>query len=324
MCIIVYKPKEESLKKEILEICHKHNKEGIGFMYAYKDKIHIHKELEDFDKIWKIYKKEIIKPKLETELNIVWHFRIQTHGDVDLKNCHPFAINNGDNLAFCHNGTITSKKAKRDSGKSDTLEFKDEILNFLPKNFLDNPGIVELLKKYVGKWNKLVFLNKSGSVWIMNQDEGHWDDKIWYSNKSYKEYETKTTYYSSKDDGQMRYWESKVWLSGYVWDHTRGSYVLPAWHSDADTRQRYYDSHPKGTEYGSPIYTLPAPKDEYKGNTLAEIIRKEEEEKLGKQKCTNCGFTLKKDIQEEMELGLCSYCINKDLLHRRGTAADVY
>jgi hypothetical protein len=153
-------------------------------MYATTKGIVIRKELSDFDKIWNDYKKRVINTKQEDKKNVVFHFRIKTHGEIDEDNCHPFYINNG-RTAFCHNGTLTNIKADKDDKRSDTVKFRDIVLNHLPKNWFRNPGIMTLIGNFVG-YNKLVFMNEHGNVTFMNEKSGDWDNGIWYSNGSYK------------------------------------------------------------------------------------------------------------------------------------------
>jgi predicted glutamine amidotransferase len=166
--------------------CWKRNSDGAGFMFALDGKIVIKKELESFDKIWRRYYEYVKKPELEEKKIVVFHFRIQTHGNIDEDNCHPFYINTGRHMAFCHNGTIRNVKAGKDDTKSDTVQFKDKILDHLPKNWMHNPGIMSLMVNYVD-YNKLAFLKSDGNVLIFNKSKGEEDeDGIWYSNSSYK------------------------------------------------------------------------------------------------------------------------------------------
>ena len=49
-------------------------------MYSQDNKIIIRKELKKFKNIWNDYNNRIIKKNLEEEKEIVFHFRIKTHG----------------------------------------------------------------------------------------------------------------------------------------------------------------------------------------------------------------------------------------------------
>jgi len=243
LCIIVVKPLGKKLDKSVMKTCWERNNDGAGFMYSLDGKIIINKELKSFDKIWNKYHKCVIKPKLEENKIVVFHFRIQTHGNIDEENCHPFYINSGRHMAFCHNGVIRNVSAGKDDHKSDTIQFKDKVLDHLPKNWMDNPGIMQLMINYID-YNKLAFLNSSGDVLIFNKSKGDEDENgIWYSNSTYKEIKIhNTTVISSKTDhkpynvhDKRNNWHGrKNWRSGKryendyydCWDEDLGDYGL--------------------------------------------------------------------------------------------------
>jgi glutamine amidotransferase len=184
LCIIVVKPQDKKLDKKVLKQCWTRNKDGGGFMYAGQHGIVIRKELHDFKKLWNDYQKRIINTKQELRKNVVFHFRIRTHGEVDEENCHPFYINNGQ-MAFCHNGTISNMKTNKDSKLSDTVRFRNHILNHLPKNWIKNQALLTLVYEFIN-YNKFAFMEKNGDVHILNEEKGTWDNGIWYSNTMYK------------------------------------------------------------------------------------------------------------------------------------------
>ena len=185
MCIIVAKPRGKKLKKHVLKNCWDRNNDGAGFMFTSDNKIIIRKELKNFDKLWLDYRNLIINKGFEQKQNVVFHFRIKTHGKIDEDNCHPFYVNNGKHMAFCHNGTISNVKADRKGNKSDTLVFRDKILDHLPKNWMNNPGICLLMAEFIS-YNKFAFLHADDTVTIINKSKGELDNGIWYSNTSYK------------------------------------------------------------------------------------------------------------------------------------------
>jgi hypothetical protein len=59
----------------------------------------------------------------------------------------------------------------------------------------DDP-MQELIENVIG-YSKLVFLDKKGNFNIMNEDKGHWYNKVWYSNSSYKKPEPTPSYPST-------------------------------------------------------------------------------------------------------------------------------
>lgn len=179
MCIAIYKPAGKNVSKKTLKRCWEENPDGGGFMYVSKGAIQITKEVNSF-KAW--YSKYIKAITANPDKNFVLHFRIATSGKIDLRNCHPFRVNN--NLAFCHNGIINIKMPKN-SKISDTVTFRNKILRMLPEKWYENEAIIKLIEKFIGS-SKLVFLKSTGDVFIINEEKGIWDKDVWYSNTGYK------------------------------------------------------------------------------------------------------------------------------------------
>lgn len=177
MCIAIYKNKDLVIPKETLEQCFKANPDGAGFMYSKNKELFIHKGFFTFKDFYSAYK------HFEKE-KAVLHFRIKTHGKIDVDNCHPFHIHKG--LGFVHNGIISGFGA---SDASDTSEFNENILKPLVQKWgnlaLFQPAIKQLVESRIG-YSKLVFLDRHGNVEIFNENKGVWDTGIWYSNSSYK------------------------------------------------------------------------------------------------------------------------------------------
>jgi len=195
LCIIVVKPQDKKIDKKVLQNCWNRNKDGGGFMYAGQHGIVIRKELHNFKNLWNDYQKRIINTKQELKKNVVFHFRIRTHGEVDEENCHPFYINNGK-MAFCHNGTIHNMKTSKDSKLSDTVRFRNHILNHLPKNWIKNKALLTLVYEFIS-YNKFAFMETNGDVHILNEEKGEWDKGVWFSNGTYKPAVVTTPTYSS-------------------------------------------------------------------------------------------------------------------------------
>lgn len=198
MCIIIAQPAGLEISLEAMKESWTNNRDGAGIMYAHKNKIHIFKELTDFDKVYKHYKRIVTQ---YPDKNIVVHFRIGTSGKKDLKNCHPFLVNK--QLAFCHNGMIDIKLEK-DSLHSDTVEFRNEILRKLPSNFLSHGPYVRLIRTFIGH-SKLCFLDSTGKLTIVKDNLGVWDNGIWYSNSGYK----------PKEYNNYQYYNESIWSAYY-------------------------------------------------------------------------------------------------------------
>lgn len=193
MCIIVLNT-SGLIGRDILQACADNNPDGMGLMYAVHGEIKVYKELKDFELFYNRYK--MIREKY-SNINIGLHFRIKTHGEVNLKNVHPFFVNK--NLAFMHNGIIDIKGGEQ---VSDTIIFNEKVLKQLPDGFLTNKGITYLIKESIG-WSKLLFMDSDGYYTIINENTGNWKGANWFSNYSYLGY-------SAYDYGDDYYWNSKT------------------------------------------------------------------------------------------------------------------
>ena len=223
MCIIIYSPKGHIPKKHLKNSID-HNSHGWGIMFPKGDgTLQILKGMtkDEFFLQWK-WIKDLKVPK-------VFHARISTHGTKSLENCHPFSVPGHDNLAVAHNGIIRQMEYVGD--KSDTVHFVERILSSLPAGFQENSGCQALLDDYIG-YSKLVFMDGSGGVNIVNEKGGSWVNGLWYSNSTwcgsssnsgtlgfktstpwtYGHYDTKTGAWTS-NGGKVTYWNpnTKSW-----------------------------------------------------------------------------------------------------------------
>lgn len=177
MCIIVFRPSDKpQVPLETLEICWNNNSDGCGFAYCDGDRLRVHKFLtfETFVQTWETVR--------GMESPFLYHFRIKTHGLVNLDNCHPFRIDRDH--VFAHNGVI-SDCAEVGNSMSDTALFKTRILSKLPKGWFDDFGTRTLIENYIGS-SKIVVLTSDRKHKIYNEPKGEWSDGIWYSNSGYK------------------------------------------------------------------------------------------------------------------------------------------
>ena len=183
MCIAIMKSENKKISKTTLQRCYESNPDGAGFMFAADKKLTVKKGYFTFKEFYKEYKPHENK-------QVLLHFRIKTHGPIDKDNCHPFLVNSG--LGFIHNGIISGYG---DNKQSDTIDFNKSILQKIVAKhgnmgLFDDP-MVELIENVIG-YSKLVFLDRHGNYRIMNEDKGHWNNGVWYSNNSYKKPEPVT------------------------------------------------------------------------------------------------------------------------------------
>lgn len=204
MCIIVYKPKNKQVKKTVLETCFESNPDGAGFIIREDSgELLLKKGFFTFESFWEEYKRY-------TNKQAIIHFRIRTHGDKDTENCHPFWMVE-NKIAFAHNGVIHNVKIT-DTSKSDTWTFNVSILKELENKFgpqfLEDPVMQILISNYVG-YSRLVFLNELGKVLIFNKAAGEEVDGVWFSNNSYKDTKSHSSFTKEWDFSNKKWVERK-------------------------------------------------------------------------------------------------------------------
>lgn len=148
-------------------------------MYAEEGKLQIVKGLMKFREFL-----HALRSVGQKGRKIVMHFRIRTRGAKNAHMTHPFSV--GENLGMCHNGTILHL-SKKDSEKSDSARLASLLVREFtdPAKLMKNEKARAVIEEYIGKYNKLVFMDSAGEVYILNESEGVWDEGVWYSNSSF-------------------------------------------------------------------------------------------------------------------------------------------
>jgi len=196
MCVALIKKSGIDLPSEnILKICFKNNPHGAGFALFRNNQIYIHKGFFTFEGFLKELKN--VEPTKEEPMLI--HFRVATHGKINIENCHPFPIVDkfykmvhpikvfSDTDVMVHNGklniAITSSKF------SDSMHFAKEIVGLDRKRFASIINMAIAPTSTNSRGSRVAILTKDGE--LEKYGEG-WieDDGIIYSNDSYKEFST--------------------------------------------------------------------------------------------------------------------------------------
>lgn len=190
MCIAVYIKKDSDISHAELSNMHKSNPDGCGFIWINDDTggLSSSKGLFTVDNL--IRKYNFIKG-LHPNSDLIIHFRTASSSYIGLNSCHPFYVN--EKLAFAHNGNFFEFSKYFGKGYkddlSDTQRFNKDILQKLPSDFLSNPGIVNLLIQYcVENQSKIIFMDNTGKVTILNKQAGIEKNGIWYSNGGIENY----------------------------------------------------------------------------------------------------------------------------------------
>lgn len=181
MCIaILQKTGATTLSNDVITNCYNNNSDGSGIAFVdenHKIQVRKYRELDSFvDQYQQLHR------KYGNQTPFMIHSRIGTHGTSDGNtNVHPFWVN--DQMVFCHNGII--RDVRDDKVMSDTQVFNQDYLKQLPNLWIQNPATIRLVSNFIGQ-SKLIFLSSDKSFKIINKELGHWDEKTWFSNSSYK------------------------------------------------------------------------------------------------------------------------------------------
>ena len=177
MCLLTKQTSSTVLSDSFLADVYSKNRDGLGVMYAEKGKIHIYKCLPTNAKEFIDFYRKHAEGK-----DCVWHARMQTHGDIDLDNCHPYMVTEG--VWMAHNGVLSTGN-DNDKTRSDTWHF---IQNFLRPALTANPNLLldqdfqNFLGKMIGPSNKFGFVRCDGEIVLINEQAGVEYQGAWLSN----------------------------------------------------------------------------------------------------------------------------------------------
>lgn len=193
MCIAIYSLKGTDIPREdILKTCFLNNPDGAGFAFNKGGKVHIVKGFMDYKGFMAAFKKYDAEFGFK-QRGVLIHFRIATHGGVNVGCCHPFPISSNEkqlkksktisDYAVIHNGIIFLTADKK-SPLSDTMLFIRDYLTKISsnRNWFYNKKNTELIYELIN--SKMAILNGNGDI---TATEGFHKgaDGNYYSNYSY-------------------------------------------------------------------------------------------------------------------------------------------
>ena len=181
MCQIVVCPKNLRPTREALENAFDRNPDGAGFAYVANGEVVIQTAIFGFDEFYEAFSKIPLNKKA------LVHFRLSSVGaKKQAENCHPFFVGDDRSLCFAHNGTMKDFIVQ-DAPESDTVRFRDQILNPLyaeNRDFLQSDPIRKMID-VIGHESKFVFFDKDEKFTIIGEQHGVFENGIWYSNKDH-------------------------------------------------------------------------------------------------------------------------------------------
>lgn len=179
MCILIHHPKDACFSSEQLKDFYYKNSDGFGAIVNHGDErgVVVYKAVGTLKEIEDLYYDKVAC------YEAIIHFRMKTHGDIDMENCHPYEVIK-DEMWLAHNG-ILSYGNKENPKMSDTWHYiKDFIKPMLEQtpDALANPYIRGYIGSHIGSSNKFGLMDSKGNVFIVNKHAGVTYDGIWYSN----------------------------------------------------------------------------------------------------------------------------------------------
>ena len=245
MCVIIAKKAGvEPVNKEYLSKAWDSNSHGGGVVFKKPgESVKIKKGFMNKDEFMKYL--EGINTK---DTAFIAHFRIKSVGEIKPENCHPFTLKN---VTFAHNGTlhITPLEGKTDSETFGLYVFKNHTLNWIKENQL-------LIEMALDHSKFAVMDNKTGEIFILNEDLGEKRDDVWFSNTSAFPVATKPStgchYY-----GGGSYYDPSFWNENPTNYKARANWGTKKWQQPCcvfDSKEKVwrdaYDNKPK-----SPLWT---------------------------------------------------------------------
>jgi len=182
MCLLtVFSPDSVVDEKRLINAA-ENNPDGFGFAILLDGHIarfrsmHFEETAEEFTRLREMY----------PDTWALFHHRFSTGGGETVANCHPFSWAHDERIAIGHNGVLSIPAGKR---KSDTRIWTESHLANLDPTVLDSTDWWAKTTEWLGT-SKAVFLSAHPSteygLYILNEELGHWEDGVWWSNRSYE------------------------------------------------------------------------------------------------------------------------------------------
>jgi hypothetical protein len=228
MCLLHTHNADTEFTYDDIEDFYLYNSDGLGIMYA-----------EDGELVVKKFLPKSAQAAYQVYLDhaygrdCVIHWRMKTHGDIDIMNCHPHRVL--DNVYMAHNGVLSTGNAK-DTRLSDTIHYINDYILPIVK---DNPDVIfeeafqRVIGAHIGSGNKFIFLDDMGRMSIINQHQF----------VKYKGCLLSNTYAWSSEKG------------GYGYKSSRGFPVSQNWSNYLDSRYGFDD------EYDDEAFAVPETKE---------------------------------------------------------------
>lgn len=158
----------------LIDDVYTNNPDGVGVMHSDGRKLYAGKFLpKNSTEV-----RQFIESLPNDDRDVALHFRMKTHGLIDMENCHPYRVNHDTWLA--HNGVLHTGNATCPD-KSDTWHFINDYLSTVPTDTLHNPQFLRLVGEFI-KNNRFAIMSADGRLSVVNREQGIEVEGIWFSN----------------------------------------------------------------------------------------------------------------------------------------------
>jgi predicted glutamine amidotransferase len=175
MCILIVKAQNvRKMTEQEIRNSASNNPDGFGMAYVVGGHLFVHKTFE---------LNEIIdmNNRLPNDTPIIYHFRIATHGTVNVNNCHPFMGEDAD-VAFAHNGVLSIQNDKEKDWTDSETAFRYLFEPLLKVVDIKSEQFERAVNTIIGS-SKFAFIQKNGDVTTFGNFIN--EDGLLFSNGTY-------------------------------------------------------------------------------------------------------------------------------------------
>lgn len=180
MCLLVFVKANTRFPFSWFQDVHNSNPDGTGIMFVKDGQLASKKELtptaEEAYEFW--------LHNAPDGVDYAMHFRMKTHGAIDVERVHPYPVN--DDMLLMHNGILSHRVCGSDPDpkKSDTQTFAEQMGADLG-DAVYNQAVGRLLGEVIGASNRFIYAHATHGLTIINEDTGVTTDLFpgcWFSN----------------------------------------------------------------------------------------------------------------------------------------------
>ncbi len=177
MCIIIYNEHGTAHDYRKLSQSYDNNPHGVGCMWIEEDGVRVVRGMLSKEELMHIADRLYGIPH-------VIHLRWRTVGPIGKEMTHPFQVSGRkSHVWMMHNGTFDFLRTT--PGISDTAQFAELLREFTAEHGADSlfrDQVASKMERKIKSFNKVLFLDDEGKIRILNREQWHHEDGIWYSN----------------------------------------------------------------------------------------------------------------------------------------------